>query len=51
VIEGANLELVASLLVALNSLVLLRMIQSFHHGVALLAFQPTGALVPADVLL
>ena len=34
VVKGANLQFVASLLVTLNSLILVWVIESFHSGVA-----------------
>jgi hypothetical protein len=37
-IKGANLKFVTALFVALDSLVLLRMIQTLYHGVAFLTF-------------
>jgi hypothetical protein len=51
VIEGANLKLVTALFVALDTLVLLRMIKPLYHRVAFGALQSARALVPADVLL
>jgi hypothetical protein len=50
-VKGTNFLLRATSLVALDSLILRRMVKPLDHGVAFLALQATWALIPAYLLL